>query len=206
MPQPTEVMDVVAIQRGTQRSEPRDPDHRPSRLARHRHDEFHQRRAGRQRRRLGRGGGDGGGARAVASSAFAATLVYAVLSGEEQGLYGGKVLADYARGARLAGRGRSQQRHRRQQPRRRRRERQHARCACSPKAPRPSRRRRRPTAAATTAARSIRRSRNLARFMAEPGRSLSDQPARAAWSTAPTATAAAATRCRSSRPASPPCA
>jgi Zn-dependent M28 family amino/carboxypeptidase len=46
---------------------------------------------------------DGSGSAAVIEAArvlsrhrFAATLVFAVLSGEEQGLYGGKVLADYA--------------------------------------------------------------------------------------------------------------
>ncbi|NGY06325.1 M28 family peptidase [Solimonas terrae] len=46
---------------------------------------------------------DGSGVAAVLETArvlshyrFAATLVYAALSGEEQGLYGGKVLADYA--------------------------------------------------------------------------------------------------------------
>ena len=36
-------------------------------------------------------------ARVLSKHRFAATLVYAVLSGEEQGLYGGKVLANYAR-------------------------------------------------------------------------------------------------------------
>ncbi|HYP30648.1 MAG TPA: M28 family peptidase [Burkholderiaceae bacterium] len=47
---------------------------------------------------------DGSGTAAVLESArvlskhrFAATIVYGVLSGEEQGLYGGKVLADYAK-------------------------------------------------------------------------------------------------------------
>jgi hypothetical protein len=47
---------------------------------------------------------DGSGTAAVIEAArvlsqhhFSATLVFAVLSGEEQGLYGGKVLADYAR-------------------------------------------------------------------------------------------------------------
>ena len=63
--QPTEVMDVVAIQRGTS-----DPDrvivitgHLD--FARHRRDERHQRRARRQRRWLRRRRGDRGGARAV---------------------------------------------------------------------------------------------------------------------------------------------
>ncbi len=36
-------------------------------------------------------------ARVLSRHHFAATLVYGVLSGEEQGLYGGKVLADYAK-------------------------------------------------------------------------------------------------------------
>jgi len=36
-------------------------------------------------------------ARVLSKHRFPATLVYAVLSGEEQGLYGGKILADYAR-------------------------------------------------------------------------------------------------------------
>ena len=36
-------------------------------------------------------------ARVLSRRKFAATIVYGVLSGEEQGLYGGKVLADYAR-------------------------------------------------------------------------------------------------------------
>lgn len=36
-------------------------------------------------------------ARVLSSQKFAGTIVYAVLSGEEQGLYGGKLLADYAK-------------------------------------------------------------------------------------------------------------
>jgi Zn-dependent M28 family amino/carboxypeptidase len=36
-------------------------------------------------------------ARVLSKRRFAATIVYGVLSGEEQGLYGGKVLADYAK-------------------------------------------------------------------------------------------------------------
>ncbi|HET7793380.1 MAG TPA: M28 family metallopeptidase, partial [Rhizobacter sp.] len=36
-------------------------------------------------------------ARVLSKHKFSATLVYAALSGEEQGLYGGKILADYAR-------------------------------------------------------------------------------------------------------------
>jgi Zn-dependent M28 family amino/carboxypeptidase len=36
-------------------------------------------------------------ARVLSQRRFPSTIVYAVLSGEEQGLYGGKVLADYAK-------------------------------------------------------------------------------------------------------------
>jgi Zn-dependent M28 family amino/carboxypeptidase len=36
-------------------------------------------------------------ARVLSKHRFPATIVYAVLSGEEQGLYGGKILADYAK-------------------------------------------------------------------------------------------------------------
>ena len=56
----------------------------------------HLRRAGRQRRRLGHGRGDRGGAGAVEAQ-VPGTIVYAALSGEEQGLLGGKILADYAK-------------------------------------------------------------------------------------------------------------
>src|SRR5262245_29471927 len=95
VPQPTEVMDVVAIQRGTS-----DPDrvivitgHLDSRVT----DvmDFKPDAPG--------ANDDGSGTAAVIEAArvlsrhkFAATLVYAALSGEEQGLYGGKVIADYA--------------------------------------------------------------------------------------------------------------
>jgi acetylornithine deacetylase/succinyl-diaminopimelate desuccinylase-like protein len=96
LPQPTEVMDVLAIQRGTS-----DPDrvivisgHLDSRVS----DPMNA---------MSDAPGandDGSGTAAVMEAArvlsqhrFAATIVYAVLSGEEQGLYGGRVLADYAR-------------------------------------------------------------------------------------------------------------
>jgi len=95
IPEPTEVMDVLAIQRGTT-----DPDrvivisgHIDSRVT----DvmDFTSDAPG--------ANDDASGVAAVLEAArvlsqhkFAATLVYAVLSGEEQGLYGGKVLADYA--------------------------------------------------------------------------------------------------------------
>ena len=96
IPQPTEVMDVVAIQRGTS-----DPDrviaitgHLDSRVT----DvmDFKHDAPG--------ANDDGSGSAAVIEAArvlsrhkFAATLVYGVLSGEEQGLYGGKIIADYAK-------------------------------------------------------------------------------------------------------------
>ena len=38
----------------------------------------------------------GPGARVLSQHEYPATIVYALLSGEEQGLYGGKLLADYA--------------------------------------------------------------------------------------------------------------
>ena len=96
VPQPTEVMDVVAIQRGST-----DPDrvivitgHLDSRVTDVmdiKHD-------------APGANDDGSGTAAVIEAArvlskykFPATLVYAALSGEEQGLYGGKVLADYAK-------------------------------------------------------------------------------------------------------------
>jgi Zn-dependent M28 family amino/carboxypeptidase len=96
VPQPTEVMDIVAIQRGTS-----DPDrvivitgHLDSRVT-DVMDATHDAPGAND---------DGSGTAAVIEAArvlskykFAATLVYAALSGEEQGLYGGKVLADYAK-------------------------------------------------------------------------------------------------------------
>ena len=95
LPQPTEVMDVLAIQRGAT-----DPDrvivisgHLDSRVTDP--NNFRSDAPG--------ANDDGSGTAAVLEAArvlsqhrFGATLVYAVLSGEEQGLYGGKVLADYA--------------------------------------------------------------------------------------------------------------
>lgn len=96
LPGPTEVMDVLAIQRGTG-----DPNrvivisgHLDSRVG----DVMDA------RSNAPGANDDGSGTAAVIEAArvlsqhrFSATLVYAVLSGEEQGLHGGKVLADYAR-------------------------------------------------------------------------------------------------------------
>lgn len=96
IPQPTEVMDVIAVQRGTG-----DPDrvliitgHIDSRVS----DVMNVKSD------APGANDDASGTAAVIEAArvlsrhkFAATIVYGVLSGEEQGLYGGKVLADYAR-------------------------------------------------------------------------------------------------------------
>ena len=96
IPTPTEVVDVLAIQRGTS-----DPtrviiisghlDSRVSDVMNFRSD-------------APGANDDASGVAAVLEAArvlsqhrFAATLVYAALSGEEQGLHGGKILADYAR-------------------------------------------------------------------------------------------------------------
>jgi Zn-dependent M28 family amino/carboxypeptidase len=96
IPQPAEVMDVVAIQRGTA-----DAD-RVIVISGH----LDSRRSDvMDAKGIAPGANDdGSGTAAVIEAArvlshykFRATLVYAALSGEEQGLYGGKVLADYAR-------------------------------------------------------------------------------------------------------------
>ncbi len=96
LPTPTEVMDVLAIQRGTS-----DPDriivisgHLDSRVTDVMNATSDAPGAD----------DDGSGTAAVLEAArvlsrhkFPATLVFAVLSGEEQGLYGGKILAAYAK-------------------------------------------------------------------------------------------------------------
>ena len=96
LPQATEVMDVIAIQRGTG-----DPTrvvliagHIDSRVS-----------DGMNATSDAPGANDDASgvaaaiesARVLSKHRFRATIVYAVLSGEEQGLYGGKVLADYAK-------------------------------------------------------------------------------------------------------------
>jgi len=95
IPTPTAVMDVLAIQRGTT-----DPDrvviisgHIDTRVS----DILDAKSP------APGANDDGSGTSAVIEAArvlskqrFPATIVYAVLSGEEQGLFGGKVLADYA--------------------------------------------------------------------------------------------------------------
>ena len=96
LPQPTEVMDIVAIQRGTS-----DPE-RIVLIAGH----LDSRVTDIMNATSDAPGAndDASGVAAAIESArvlskyrFRATIVYAALSGEEQGLYGGKVLADYAR-------------------------------------------------------------------------------------------------------------
>jgi len=96
VPTPTQVMDVVAIQRGTS-----DPDrvivitgHVDSRVTDILNATSDAPGAD----------DDGSGTAAVLEAArvlskykFAATLVYSIDAGEEQGLYGGQVIADYAR-------------------------------------------------------------------------------------------------------------
>lgn len=96
VPTPTEIVDVLAIQRGTS-----DPDrviiisgHLDSRVT----DVMNARSD------APGANDDGSGTAAVIEAArvlsqhrFGATLVYAALSGEEQGLYGGAVLARFAR-------------------------------------------------------------------------------------------------------------
>jgi Zn-dependent M28 family amino/carboxypeptidase len=96
LPQPTEVVDVLAIQRGTS-----DPErvvlitaHLDSRVS----DVLNATAD------APGANDDGSGvaaaieaARVLSKYRFAATVVYAVLSGEEQGLFGGKVLAEHAK-------------------------------------------------------------------------------------------------------------
>jgi Zn-dependent M28 family amino/carboxypeptidase len=96
IPQPTRVCDMVAIQRGTER--PNDvviiQGHIDSRVTDVMN--FTSDAPG--------ANDDGSGTAAVIEAArvlskhkFPGTIVYAALSGEEQGLYGGKVLANYAK-------------------------------------------------------------------------------------------------------------
>jgi len=95
IPQPTAIVDVLAVQRGTT-----DPD-RVVVISAH----IDTLASDFLNGRLDAPGAndDGSGVSAVMEAArllsahkFPATIVYAVLSGEEQGLYGGKVMADYA--------------------------------------------------------------------------------------------------------------
>jgi Zn-dependent M28 family amino/carboxypeptidase len=96
IPQPASIVDVIAIQRGTS-----DPD-RVIVISGH----IDSRVADVMDAKSDAPGADDDGsgtaavieaARVLSTHKFRATLVYAVLSGEEQGLYGGKLLAQYAR-------------------------------------------------------------------------------------------------------------
>jgi Zn-dependent M28 family amino/carboxypeptidase len=96
IPQPAAIVDVLAIQRGTS-----DPD-RVIVISGH----IDSRVVDVMDARSDAPGADDDGsgtatvieaARVLSQHKFPATLVYAVLSGEEQGLYGGKLLAQYAR-------------------------------------------------------------------------------------------------------------
>ena len=96
VPRPTEIMDVIAIQRGVGDA------NRVVLITGH----IDSRIGDVMNAKSDAPGAndDGSGTAAVIEAArvlskhkFAATIVYGVLSGEEQGLYGGKVLADFAR-------------------------------------------------------------------------------------------------------------
>ena len=96
LPNPTEIVDVLAIQRGTT-----DPDRYIIMSA---HIDSRNSDPNDAKGDSPGANDDASGTAAVIEAArvlskhkFAATIVYAVLSGEEQGLNGGKVLADYAR-------------------------------------------------------------------------------------------------------------
>ncbi len=96
VPAPTRLVDVVAIQRGTER--PNEVVIVQGHIDSRNSDPLDAK---------GDAPGandDGSGtalvleaARVLSKQKFAGTIVYAVLSGEEQGLYGGKLLADYAK-------------------------------------------------------------------------------------------------------------
>jgi Zn-dependent M28 family amino/carboxypeptidase len=96
IPQPTEVVDVVAIQRGTEE---------PSRvIAITGHIDSRVTDIMNATSDAPGANDDASGVAAVIEAArvlarhkFRATIVYGVLSGEEQGLYGGKVLAEFAK-------------------------------------------------------------------------------------------------------------
>ena len=95
IPKPTAIVDVLAIQRGTS-----DPDRV---IVISGHIDSRVRDVMDAKSDAPGADDDGSGTAAVLEAArvlsthkFPATLVYAVLSGEEQGLYGGKLLAQYA--------------------------------------------------------------------------------------------------------------
>src|SRR4029079_1937481 len=96
IPQASSIVDVLAIQRGTD-----DPDRI---IVISGHIDSRVRDVMDAKSDASGADDDGSGTAAVIEAArvlskhkFRATLVYAVLSGEEQGLYGGKLLAQFAR-------------------------------------------------------------------------------------------------------------
>ena len=96
VPSPTRLLDVVAIQRGTER--PNEVVIVQGHIDSRNSDPL-------DATGIAPGANDDGSgtalvleaARVLSKQKFAGTIVYAVLSGEEQGLYGGKLLADYAK-------------------------------------------------------------------------------------------------------------
>ncbi|MBX9883491.1 MAG: M20/M25/M40 family metallo-hydrolase [Novosphingobium sp.] len=96
VPAPTRLVDVVAIQRGTER---------PSEVVIVQGHIDSRNSDPLDARGDAPGANDDGSgtalvleaARVLSKAKYAGTIVYAVLSGEEQGLYGGKLLADYAK-------------------------------------------------------------------------------------------------------------
>ena len=121
-----EVMDVVAIQRGTTDPRARDRDHRPPGFAPHRRDGCHRRCARRQRRCVGRLRADRGGARAEQVQIPRDAGVLGRLPARSRACTAARSRRLRRRPG-LEGRGRPQQRHRRQPERRRRPERPHTR-------------------------------------------------------------------------------
>ena len=136
---------------------------------------------------------------------FPATIVYAALSGEEQGLVGGKILADYARAQGWQVDRQSQQRHHRQQLRLGRRLRRRPCPGLLGRAALAGRRRARAPQVAASAARTIRR-RATSRASSTRWPTISASASTSARSGATTASAAAATIPSSSTPASRRCA
>ncbi len=104
-------------------------------------------------------------ARVLSRYSFPGTIVYAGLSGEEQGLFGGQIMAETARDRGVEHRGRPEQRHDRQLVRHRRGVRQHVAPASSRRPrgrPRPTARR---ASGGSPAARSTGPAGNLARVV-----------------------------------------
>ena len=106
-------------------------------------------------------------ARVMATRPTEGTLVFAAVSGEEQGLYGSTYLADADAGRRQRRPGHDHQRHHRQSARATRASSTARRSACSPRASRAARPLRRPPAGGASAARTTRPTRQWARYAEE---------------------------------------